>query len=285
MKKKYLVLLLVTFACSMIFAQIIEGEKNVKNDVIKLNYEKKSAKSAMLLSTVFPGAGQFYTNRRSVTGYIFATLEVGFWAGLIYYNIQGDDKEDEYMEYADGHYSRNRQNEVASNISNVNPNDKYDDAHFHLDTENTQHFYEDIGKYNKYSFGWDDWYGKYFENGVQWAWDGDGAGDVDHTWIGNYPTDPAFAGQTDYDAPEDGSIHRSEYNKMRADAEDFYDTSRLFSWGLVANHIFSAIDAIRVTRNYNSEYLSVNENKPQILFSAVNFDNQITPMLTISKKF
>lgn len=285
MKEKFLLLVLIcAISLSTLFAQETYDEE-IQNDIIKMNYEKKSAKTAMLLSSLFPGSGQLYANRRSITGYVFAGIEIGLWTGYIIYKGDAQDQEDKYMDFADEHYSRTRQNEVSADMIAIQENDIYTTDHFRLDADNTQHFYEDIGKYNKYIFGWEDWYDKYYANGVHWVWDGDGADDPNHKWLGNYPTHPDFASQENFDSPSDGSALRDQYIKMRQDAEDSFDTAQMFSWGLVANHILSAIDAVRVTRNYNSEYLSQNENKAKVFFATGMFDNQLTPMLRISKRF
>ncbi|MEA1973331.1 MAG: hypothetical protein U9N34_08580 [Candidatus Cloacimonadota bacterium] len=284
MKRITLLLLMTSWAFISLLAQDTDENQTIQNDVVKLNYEKKSAKTAMLLSAIFPGSGQVYSNQRTISGYIFSGIEIGLWSGLIYYRIQSTNKEEDYMDYADAHYSRAWQNQAASSMINIHENDMYDENHFRLDDENTQHFYEDIGKYHKYIFGWDDWYDKYFAYGVHWAWDSDQE-EVNHKWVGNYPTDPEFEGQPDFDPPDNASPHRKTYNDMRQEAEDLYDVSEYFSWGLVTNHILSILDAVRVTRNYNAEYISVNENKTRLFISATNFDNELTPMLSISTKF
>ena len=43
-------------------------------------------------------------------------------------------------------------------------NSSFYDEHFRLDDTNTQHFYEDIGKYPRYVFGWTDWFQIYSKN-------------------------------------------------------------------------------------------------------------------------
>jgi hypothetical protein len=57
-----------------------EAEK-LEADFIKVNYEKKDARLAMLMSMVLPGAGQFYANKSAFTTYLFPILEIGLAAG------------------------------------------------------------------------------------------------------------------------------------------------------------------------------------------------------------
>ena len=135
----------------------------------KINANHKSAKKAMLLSSIFPGSGEFYVSKKSITAYIFPVLEVGFWTGYLYYNQKGDDEENKYKKYADEYYDRDKQFHTQRLLIDVHEgtDDVYDDGHqdewgngglFRLDKQNTQHFYEDIAKYDKYVFGWQDWY-------------------------------------------------------------------------------------------------------------------------------
>ena len=77
---------------------------------------------------------------------------------------------------------------------------------------------------------------------------------------------------------------RSEYIIMRREANDFYDTAGYYSFGIIANHILSAVDAVRLTRKYNMEYLS-NVSRLQIKFSPVIVDNNISPGIFISTRF
>jgi len=250
----------------------------------------------MLLSSIFPGAGQYYANKHSVTAYVFPVIEIGLWVGYFHYNGLGDDKEDEYKKFANEHYERSRQAEVQVKMieffSSQYSNSKYDKTHFRLDgitwtstdedvylyfidnSENSQHFYEDIGKYNKYIFGWDDWYETYNDNGnIYWAHEPEEVNNGDGYWLGNYAGDPSET--SEYDAPY--SANRKNYIKMRQDAEEYYDTAVYFNWALIANHIGSAIDAVRVTKKFNQEYLS--QNTPKIYFNTVRFAGNMTPMI------
>ncbi|MBC8414919.1 MAG: hypothetical protein H8E11_00645, partial [Candidatus Cloacimonetes bacterium] len=187
------------FVLTGIFISVSAQE--IRNDIIQVNYNKKSVSKAMILSSLFPGAGQFYANRRSITTYIFPIIEIGLWVGYSHYYNQGLDKEDEYEKWAnqepikddvgyleylgdcpyinpetnqpyymDGdliyRYGRERYDFAVNDFLIENNNPSYDN-HFRLDDSNSQHFYEDIGKYNQYLFGWYDWFDIYAtdENG------------------------------------------------------------------------------------------------------------------------
>ncbi len=274
---KYLVcLVILSFTMTNLLAQIyVPEDESEWQDEFTFRGERKSATTAIILSSIFPGSGHFYVNKRSIGTYIFPVIEIGLWAGYFYFNKQGQDIEKDYMAYADQNYRRWRQNEVQTNlIDNPQSSSIYNDLHFRLDEDNTQHFYEDIGKYNKYIFGWSDWYEIYFEYGVQWQFDNDGI------WMGNYATHPDYSG-TDYDPPY--SALRQKYIGMRRDAQENFDKRTLVTFGLVFNRIISSLDVIRVTTIYNRE-LRYSSNLDFNLHPAF-VNNQFTPMATASYKF
>ena len=264
--KKIFIITLILIICSAVFAQELE------NDIIQINYEKKSPAKAALLSSLFPGAGQFYANRRSITTYISPIIEIALIAGYFINYNQGLDKEADYEDYADDNYKRIQQYEVQELVIELHNDDIYTNTHFRLDgidkdedgnlisiwDNNTQHFYEDIGKYDMYIFGWDDWYGGY-----------NGNPEYLQDWI---------------DESNRESALRAEYIEMRKDAENSYDKAEMFSFGLVANHILAAIDAVRLTRIHNREYLS-NTSQLEIKFAPIFVNNNFSPALMITKRF
>ena len=288
MLRKWTIFLLIAAVVLPLLAQQADAldDEDLSEGIVKINYEKKSVATAALLSSLFPGAGQFYANPRAVTTYIFPILEVGMWVGYFTFQGKGEDKEDKYMDYADEHYNRDYQIEVQNLLMGIADNDIYDSSHFRLDDTNTQHFYEDIGKYDKYIFGWDDWYATYVTNagGVPLFAMDDGANigsTADDIWMGNYPDSTAM-NEHHYDTPY--SPMRAEYDVMRRDAEKEYDKADYFTFGLILNHIVAAIDAIRVTRAYNIDYIS---KRPPVEVDVQTCmrSGQLTPMLTLSHRF
>ncbi len=276
----------------------------VTNDLIKVNYNRKSAQLAMVMSMLVPGAGQFYANKTVLTTYIFPVLEIGLIGGLVYFNNEGKDKTNKYEKYANGEkityttangekitgyrYDRAHQNIVQDILCNVNQVDIYDESYFRLDDTNTQHFYEDIGKYPQYVFGWMDWYYRFAAdasgNPVSPNWQFDGPSDSPQThWIGNYPTDGTNTGiPVSIDSPEMSSM-RQTYIRMRNDAKDSYSVAHLFTLGLAFNHLAAGLDAIRVTRNFNRYYIS--QTVPSLNFYAAMPSGNVTPMLGLKWNF
>ncbi|MCK9331814.1 MAG: hypothetical protein M0Q19_01400 [Candidatus Cloacimonetes bacterium] len=321
MRKIIICLMLMTIVSS-VFAQNAEDwlwenetpkEEELKADFIQVNYEKKNARTAMVMSMLFPGAGQFYADRSAFTTYLFPVLEAGMIAGIVYFNKRGDDKTKDYEYYANGElidytlpngeviqntfrYSRERQERVETLLLNLNSADIYEQSYFRLDDNNTQHFYEDIGKYAHYVFGWADWYYTFAtdESGSDQDpnWSPSGY-DTDPpnpnwTWSGNYPL---------YDVPErdlymdhevrndshDFSIMRRKYIEMRNEAKSDYAISRAFTFGLAFNHIAAGLDAIRLTRKVNRGAITDRGIRMQYYTRLRN--DKLTPTLSFNWKF
>ena len=313
--------LILLFVLIGIFISVSAQE--IKNDIIQVNYDKKSVSKAMILSSLFPGAGQFYANRKSITTYIFPIIEIGLWVGYFHYYNQGQDKEDEYEKWAnqevigeylgdcpipipgtnqpyymDGdpiyRYGRERYDFAVYDFLIENNNPSYDN-HFRLDDSNTQHFYEDIGKYDQYIFGWLDWFtiyatdeNGYWTNNINWDFDTD-VNNLEY-WVGMgdpaNPTDSLYIENQSLYEGKNGlySRMRAEYIEMRNEARDYYKSAEIISFGLVFNHILSAIDAARITRRYNMEYITTT-SKLQIHLAPVVVSNELSPALFLTKRF
>ncbi|MDD3051328.1 MAG: hypothetical protein PHR06_09300 [Candidatus Cloacimonetes bacterium] len=269
--KKIIIPLTLICICVSIAA---ENTQIQNDDIIKVNYEKKSAVLAAVLSGVVPGAGQFYVSKSKIKTYLFPIFEIGFIAANIAFNSKGDDVTAKFEPFADKHYSRDRQIEAQDNLITTahNHGQHFYDDHFILDETDTQHYYEDIGKYNKYIFGWEDWYNTYKGADGSFGWQFD----VNDKWIGNQT-----ANGEDCDAPY--SALRAEYNVMRDDANSHYRTAKWMLFGLMLNHIAAPIDAAWEARKYNAHYISSNPVKINV--NTVVRNDNLTPVLFISKNF
>lgn len=325
--KNLCLLILVLIACQGLFAQakgnndidqwlfdqpsdnnrLSKQDSLVTNDLITVNYERKDAKLAMLMSMVLPGAGQFYADKSSVTTYIFPALELAFLGGLIYFDNQGDKKTKEFEKYANGEtitynygagtytgprYSRNFQTAVQNIMIDILPNsqtqvaDIYEPSYFRLDSNNTQHFYEDIGKYGHYTFGWVDWYYRFAydnaTNSLSPQFRFENAGTANASWIGNVPLNDGVTATIKPDS-KSASPMRYEYIDKRNAAKSEYATSRFFTFALAMNHLLSGIDAVRLTQKVNR--LSISQSVPQVNMYAAMSNGNITPMLGMKWEF
>ncbi len=287
-----------------------EIEGDVSNDIIRVNYQRKSPQLAMLLSSVFPGAGQFYADKSLLRTYVYPVIELGLIGGIIYFNSRGNDKTKDYERFANGEtitqtfgdfvytgprYKREFQNSVQAVLMAYNTNDIYDGTFFRLDTNNSQHFYEDIGKYDKYVFGWADWYHVYAANS-------DGAFVLDQedyfnafkmsstdqsaTWLGNFSI--ADMDANNYSNPmQSGNINsspmRKEYISMRRASEKEFQNAHLLSFGIMLNHVVSAIDAVIITNNVNR--MAISQNKVKLNYYTRLYNQRLTPSLGLSWNF
>ncbi|OQY36933.1 MAG: hypothetical protein B6226_05810 [Candidatus Cloacimonetes bacterium 4572_65] len=273
-------------------------------------------KKSLLSSLIFPGVGSIYAKPNRWVGYIFPIIEGALLYGHYHFEAEGDSQEKAYEKYVNGEnielldpvtqeviysgprYNRDFQHVVQQHISDINVEDIYDvkankAGFFRLDLEDTQHFYEDVGKYDKYVFGWADWYEKYAYSGNGsmtdnanysspiWIWDTN-ADDNNHHLLGNEVVNP------NHD-PTEGSYEplysdlRKSYIKMRKDAELEYDKSTYFLFGMLLNRAVSAVDAYSVVKKHNKNYLTQSNFK--FNYAATIVDEQFTPMIYLSQRF
>jgi len=310
MVKKMITILVILLLSVNVFAE------EIKNDIFQVKGSQKSAAKAMLFSAIIPGIGQFYSNPHSITAYIFPVLEFGLWYGYFYYQNEGDDMTKQYQEFADEHYSRIDQwqcqrdliiksgNNTFYSVEEIMDNtslglisvdkivkDEWNGSggHFNLDHEDTQHFYEDIGKYDKYLYGWKDWYNiyamQYDDNGNFFnpGWVFDEYNKLEKVNVKNPESE--YYDENLYKETTNGffSEMRATYLDMRWETEDNYDKKRYCTFGLLFNHLLATLDAVRVTKKYNIEHLS--QNPVDFKFATGNNNGAIQPALFLSYKF
>ncbi len=308
--KKYLFILIIASLSLNIFAQPLIDDLELENNVIQVNYQKKSTKLAITMSAILPGAGSIYVNPSRWVGYIFPIIEGALIYGYVSARQDAIDQERAYEKYVNGEnislydpvsgqeiysgprYNRQFQSIVESYVSDLNTADIYDlgvNGFYRLDQQNTQHFYEDVGKYNKYIYGWADWYERYAYNGqgnlnegavkpiVLWNTD---AEDINHTIIGYELTNDNYTENIN-----DGvySPMREKYIQMRKDAQDQYSKADYFLYGMLLNRLVSAVDAGLAVQRYNKNYIS--QSNFQFNYAATSKDDRFTPMLFISQRF
>jgi len=75
---------------------------SANDDFIRINFQKKDARRAMLYSALLPGLGQFYADKSALSTWVFPIVEAGLIGGIIYFNISGDKKTEDFEYYATG---------------------------------------------------------------------------------------------------------------------------------------------------------------------------------------
>ncbi len=147
-----------------------------KADMDIYHFKGKSTKRGFLYSLILPGAGEFYAGSK-IKAALFFGLEAAFWTGYFTNHKKGKDKEDQYIDFANVHWNEAAYKEsllvrydvnidtIKSGTRIGNPIDPTDsiDIIETLPSSKTQQYYEMIGKYDQFRFGWDDYNGVAFE--------------------------------------------------------------------------------------------------------------------------
>jgi hypothetical protein len=205
-------------------------------------YSRKSPFLAGILSVVVPGAGELYAGSYWLAG-LFAALEGAGWYFNIRQNRLGDEETGVFEMYADSHWSVVKYAEwLNANAKDfpggenavhidINPDESlphwqrvnWEQMHatemavpvfsHKLPPHGDQQYFELIGKYEQYSYGWDD--------------------------------------KTDgyYRIPSDNFLY---YAGIRGEANDHYNTADTILNLIILNHVLSAIDAAWAAARFNA---------------------------------
>lgn len=192
----------------------------------------------ILLSALVPGAGEMYMGYEK-RGAVLMLAEATAWIGYAYKNQQGLNTRSDYEHYADVHWDMNRwiQDHPA-----VYPNWTPDYTLADLEQEgrdsysgngawpgyipwvprsqDKQHYYENIGKYDWYVSGWDDY------------------------TPGTFPSDLG-PGQV-------FSLHRETYRQMRRTSNNQLDSADRFVYLSIVARVYSLVETtLLVNRSSN----------------------------------
>ena len=133
---------------------------------------------SMLCSAVLPGLGQLYLYRETRDPWllarapVFLAAEGYLWYGYDHNHNKGKDIKRDYMDYADEHWSLDRfleQHPCCMDLPGecVTWEDFNEicqgEFHYFLYTPkelDEEEYYENIGKYDAFVYGWDDWAGQ-----------------------------------------------------------------------------------------------------------------------------
>ena len=202
----------------------------------------KSPRTALLLSAILPGAGEFYAGSKLKAVGFFA-VEVGAWVMYASYQKKGTQKEDEFQNFADTHWSEQEYWEALAREAGIDPSDinalrEYEGQHYShsLPEEKDQQYYEMIGKYDQFNAGWDD---------------------------------------TDTHRGRD-SDNRLLYEDMRAQANSYFKKATTGATIAMINHVLSAIDAAWTTVYHNRRLATIS-----IRATGLARDNELVPALGV----
>lgn len=195
----------------------------------------------LLMSAILPGAGEVYTGHRR--GWAMIVLDVASWMKMSSYNSDGDKFQDEYLAYADEHWSEDRlfASCNTNDVSDLGSYGFYDEDNlcnaFYGATmtdedgewvptlslwvsraDDEREYYENLGKWDQFVFGWDDFSENYF---LHYGFE-----DTDDTSV-------LHGGEV--------SPHREFYRSLRRQSNDAYaNADKLFTMNMLAR-VFSVI--------------------------------------------
>ena len=214
-----------------VFAQkLLQTQTDNGATVGQTGPKRLSPGKAFVMSLVVPGLGQFY-NGSKVKAAGFLALDVTSWLMHFKYRSDGNDLTDKFNAFADQYWAQGRYEEYLSKAYNGKTDDDSitaTEVSHHLPDTKTQQYYEMIGKYDQFSWGWDD-------------------ASLNDSSINQFTIMfPAVASNIPY------SAHRLEYEIMRENANNKFDASDKWMIVSLANHIISAFDALISARRHNN---------------------------------
>jgi len=142
----------------LLLAQTVvrQGESSVTREEDQTREAAKSPGKAFIFSALAPGSGQLYVGAKR--GYVYLGIEAVAWTSSYFFHQSGKQKEDEYMDFADGHWTEPQLGDsigVRPDGSIIPYDQEHQDRIRYFRENDKGHYYEDIGKYVYYTAGWD----------------------------------------------------------------------------------------------------------------------------------
>ena len=195
----------------------------------------------VLFSALMPGTGELYLGYKW-RGAALITLEVAAWAGYFYYRNEGLDSRDAYEAFADNYWSISKwiDHHPVVYPENLSTPEQMDSVGLLQGSgewpgympwvsreEDKQHFYENIGKYDWFISGWEDF----------------------------YPDVDPFMTDTDL---------RDQYREMRKESNDQLDRADTFIYVSLGVRVFSIVETLFLVRGDGSSGGSGDETQNQL---------------------
>jgi len=222
----------------------------------------RSPTKGVLLSAALPGAGQFY-NGSKLKGVVFLLVEAAAVAGHFHFNNKGNDFRDDFQNLANSEWNETAYWDWISHVSGVDrQNDaalrEFESANFShfLPQKKGQQYYENIGKYNQFVYGWTD-----FRNKV---------GDVENFSFGQYQSNSYNGTRL-----EDISPTRTEYMQIRTNSNDNLKRATALVTLTFLNHVVSALDGGLSAKRYNRKLHA------GMKLDGLLYDKKIVPALAL----
>jgi hypothetical protein len=190
----------------------------------------------VLYSALVPGLGEL-TMGYTFRGIALMAVEVAAWSGYIVNHTDGLDARDEYEAFADQYWSEQRfidENlcptlpstgrtlemvEECGQAASGSGGDWWLGYIPYVSKEDDkQHYYENLGKYDWFVYGWSDW----------------------------DPNQP--------DPPQPNSALREQYRAIRAESNEALDDANAFVWVSLAARVFSLAETAIIVHNRREDF-------------------------------
>jgi hypothetical protein len=223
-------------------------------------FDTKSPHRAFLYSLLVPGLGQLYAGSK-VKAALFFVADVAAWGGYLKFRGNGRDAEDAYKAFADRHWYEQPYWDSLLSVRSVEKWKDGDEFPHHIPYEVTANgdtvavkgleYYENIGKYQQFIWGWDDL-----------------------TQISSSAAEP----EDNY-----SSAYRNTYVIMREDANKQFDRATTMAIVSIANHLISAFDAAMTARRHNRS--TEQAQRLDVDLKLVTLDRTAMPWVNVAYRF
>jgi len=220
----------------------------------------KSVGKGVIFSAIVPGAGQAYANSY-IKGFLFLGAEIAAIVLNRRYDSKANDYEDEYEALADMEWDEDaywdwiaqESGRDRENLVGLRQWERDNFSHFLPNTKNQQ-YYENVGKYDQFLYGWRDFRDSL---GTQYT-------------LEVYRT--GFLNGEDLTTISDT---RNDYVQIRKDSNDNFKRATTMATIIMFNHVISAIDAGLTTKFRNDRI------KAELNMQGTLYHDEFVPMLAL----
>jgi hypothetical protein len=242
---------------SLLLAQIGgRGARPEEKPDVELPGEQKiNPKKAMLYSLLIPGLGQQAAGRGE-RARVFYAIEAGIWTSFAVFRIQGDDRKDRYIDYA----------EFAAGVDGSGKDDNY---------------WRTLAQYERSDPGPGS-ANEFIRRQARALYPGDLAAQQ------RYFEENGYFGEETWDWQNADNL--AKYRELRTKSLDSYDRAELSIFAAIANRVVSVIDAARVAGQANRTAATGEKERGTSPLQHFGFKMQKdgddrVPMLTWKTKF
>jgi len=209
----------------------------------------KSVAKAVLLSAALPGSGQFY-NGSILKSIAFLVIEAGAIYGHIHFQNRGNDLENRFEADADRLWDETSYwnwisilSGIAFTPANMDALREYERNNFShfLPEQKSQQYYENIGKYDQFVVGWQDFRKQILNDN-----------------LANLTYQDYQRGLYNGEDLTTISPSRNAYVNLRADSNSNFKRATTLITAVIFNHVVSALDAGWSARRHNQKILKAN---------------------------